>query len=198
MSKKVGKLALRYANALLSLLKTVDGAAQKGGIQSNSDAEAIADTQAALAAISTVWENSKEVRDHILNPMLSSTDRFRAVEALTAEVKAPTQAIQFVRVLFDRNRIKLLPEIASAFASFADREMGVVRVEVVTANSLQEDEVRELEEMISNKVEGRPIFNWVVDSKILGGLVVRYQGKSLDGSLGGSLDQLERQLLASS
>ena len=192
MAKREGKLALRYSRALLRALG-IGGMAKSS---SDGSYEQVREAQTALVATAALWESSKEVRSFVLNPMFRSADRIRALEALCRTVAAPKRIVEFVRVLFERDRISILPQVADAFVGMADEVMGLVRVEIVSARALEEEEAREVEQLVEKKVDGRPIFSWSTDSSLLGGVLVKFAGKALDGSIKGSLENMERQLLS--
>jgi F-type H+-transporting ATPase subunit delta len=70
-----------------------------------------------------------------------------------------------------------------------------VRVEITTARNVDEDEMRSIETKLSAKLQGELVFSWREDSSILGGIIVQYGGKVLDGSLKRRVTAIERQVL---
>jgi F-type H+-transporting ATPase subunit delta len=189
MSKKIGKLAKRYARALLAAMRremgttaTMPTAAQRIAQQ--------------LQELTAVWEGNQEFSAALLSPEFKREDRRKALESIARASGLPEISIRFLLTVFDRERIGALPEIVGSFAQLADEEADVIAVTVETASSINSTEQQEIEASIKQQISGKPVFSWKIDPALLGGIVVRYSGRVLDGSLNGRLERLERSLLS--
>ena len=186
MAKKVGKLASRYAKALLFACEQ-----ELGTDGSPSPAQKIAEE---LKQVVSIWEADKVLSQAITSPMFAFEQRAKALEALSKELKLSKQAERFLSLLFERGRISALSEMVSAFSVEADKSAEVVRVEVITARVIPFEESKGIEKAIKEKIGGRPVFNWEIDPEIIGGMVLKFGGHILDGSLKGRLKRIERDL----
>ncbi len=186
MAKKTGRLAGRYARALLSSLdkKERSGKGTTGAQKLGGELEKVAE----------LWETDAELSSIMLSPMFAREQRANALDAVSKELGLSESALGFVRLLFRRDRLSYLPEIARAFSILADADASVVRVAVKTARKIDNSEVKDIESAISKKLGGLPEFTWEVDPALLGGMVIEYSGQVLDGSLDGQLTRLERGL----
>ena len=187
MAKRAGRLAQRYAKALL---RTVEGELGKSG--EPSPAQQLA---SGLRSFAMLWLEERELSSSLLNPMFPKNERLRALLALAEHAALPQIARNFLRVVFERDRIAVFPEIAQAFALLADEAAAVVRVKVTVAREIPGEEVRSIQLDLRHRIPGKPEFSWAVEPAILGGLIVEYAGKVLDGSLSGQLNRIERKLL---
>lgn len=187
MAKQVGKIAKRYARALLRAVE------QEMGI--DGEVSPAQDVARQLRAFAEIWENDPQLSLFISNPMFNSEERENALVSVAGAGGLPEIAKRFLRVLFKRDRLMALPEIVSVFSEEADEAAGVVRVQVTTARSVDGGEQAEIENLIRSKVDGTPNFRWDIDGSLIGGIRVRFGGKVVDGSLFGRLERLERQLL---
>lgn len=194
MSKAAGKLANRYARALLRAVER-----EQGSEGEPSPAQRVA---AGLSEFVSIWENEKLLSDSILNPMFDKGERQNALLAIARQVGLEDVLIRFFEVVFDRDRIAALPEIATAFAALADAAAGMVRVEVVTARGISDDERGRIQESLGGRLFAqsgsakRLEFHWKISPEIMGGMVVKFGGKVLDGSVKGRLERIERALVA--
>lgn len=187
MSQSYGKLAQRYAKALLRAVESEQGAAGQP-----TPAQQVAQS---LSGFAGLWDGVPELSGSIVNPMFAQADREKALLEVARREELPDIALRFVRLVFLRDRIAALPAIAEAFAQLADSCAGVQQVDVTVAQQLSENEGRDIETQLSQRIGGKLEFSWTVDPSILGGMVVCYSGKVLDGSLGGKLARLERRLM---
>lgn len=190
MAKDYTKLASRYARALL---RTVER--ELGSAGSPTPAQHVARSLSEFAA---VWTREEELSSSIVNPMFEKGQRLEALITVAKLAELPEVARRFLRVVFERERIAALPEIAETFRQKADEAAGVVQVEVSVARPVDAEEVRNIESGLAQQISGRLEFHWSVDPALIGGMVVRYQGKVLDGSLSGRLERIERQLMGAS
>lgn len=177
MSKRAGKLATRYARALIRVA---------------DDATKIA-TQ--LTSFVGLWNESKELRDVVLNPMFDKGQRQSAFLTLSAMSGIDDILNRFLTVVFEKDRVICLPEIAEAFANLAAEKANTVAVSVKVARNISSDETKELERSLGQHIPGNLQFSWSIDPAILGGVLVEYKGKILDGTLSGKLERIEKALL---
>jgi F-type H+-transporting ATPase subunit delta len=104
--------------------------------------------------------------------------------------------MNFMLVLLRKRRQRLIREIAAAYAGLLDDKMGRLHVQVTVAHAPD----ARLEEQISQqltRILGRSVLPSIqVDPTILGGIVVRYGDRIVDGSLRRRLFGLRRRLIA--
>lgn len=188
MAANVQKIANRYSRALLNAMLS-DGA----------DSKTLEETSKYLKLFSEVWQSNKDLRDYLLNPMFRRLDREKVLVKSLEDSKFPVAVIKFLTLLFSRDRITQdsVRALSEAFERFVSAELGVVEVNLETASALGDSERQEIEQRISKSIVGKPTFNWAVEPELLGGIVVRFQGRVLDGSVRGRLDDVERALLRS-
>ena len=190
MAKHAQKLATRYARSLISALGRDAGQARIG--QAGS-AQAIAQS---LRQFLAEWWSEPLLSDSLQNPMFDKAERMQAIKKIAERAGLPEVAVRFLQVVFERDRISALPQIIDSFATLADEQAGVVKVRVVTAQAVSGDEQHSVEESLRRKIEGTLQFHWEQDPEILGGMLVTYGAKVLDGSLKGRLERIERRLQA--
>ena len=186
MAKKVGKLASRYSKALLFACEKELG---KDG--SPTPAQKIAEE---LRSVIRLWDEDEVLAQAITSPMFPEDQRSKALEALAKELGLSEQASKFLTLLFERGRISALPEMVESFSVEADVAAEVVRVEVTTARVIPLEESKGIEKTIKEHIGGRPVFSWEIKPEIIGGLVLKFGGQVLDGSLQGRLKRIERDL----
>lgn len=136
-----------------------------------------------LAVIAT----DAEVLSFFENPGVADEKKLQAADAVLGD--AQPEAKTLLRMMIDRRRLRLLPEIAELFSEEALAAKGIVMVDVTTADALDdagEQLVRErLKGIVGKDVELR----LHTDAEIIGGIVARIGDQVIDGSV---LNQLRR------
>jgi F-type H+-transporting ATPase subunit delta len=172
-------VARRYARALLEA--SVPGALVT-----------IADQVSALADLVA---SNPALADVIRNPAYSRAQRHGVVEGLIQIFKPESATLpNFLRLLVDRHRLALLPDIARLFRDMADEKAGRVRGMVVSAIPLDPQSIRQLEQTLSQLVKKQVVLETRVDREVLGGVSTQVGSVVYDGTLRTQLDDLKRAL----
>lgn len=99
-----------------------------------------------------------------------------------------------VRLLNQRRRLELLPQIVERFQELLDEERGIEHVQVLTAVEMSPDERDALRKRLSDMTGKQVEMQAFVEPEILGGLVARIGDRLIDGSTKSKLLALKRQL----
>ena len=123
---------------------------------------------------------------------MSLADKIALAERLFQGLDA--QALNLVKLLISKGRVRLAPQIAEAYQEMVDETKGIVHATVTTAVPLSDEErdmvARRLQEVSSKQV----VLQTEVDEEIIGGLVARMGDTLIDGSTKSKLAALKQQL----
>ena len=86
-------------------------------------------------------------------------------------------------VLIDNNKIVYLNEVIESLNELIDLQKGIIKIETVSTKPLSDTEKNAIK-IYFNKKLGKSI-NLIetIDEQLVGGLIIKYQGKIIDGSL---------------
>lgn len=126
----------------------------------------------------------RDVRAAALNKVFAS----RASETFNA----------FLQVLNSHERLELIRPIARALRELADERSRRVRVHVVTATPLADDQKATLTADLRERLKLEPTLVASVDPAILGGLKIRVGDVQFDGTVRTRIENLKNQILARS
>ncbi len=176
----ISSLACRYARALY---ETADGPGAR------------AELEQILVRLAATCRAHPELRIICGNTTLPATWRAGLLLEL-AEVARNSPGGRLAELLVERKRLRLLPEIVEAWRALARADAGLLQVLVETPAPMPEPErqnlARRLAEILGQKVE----LDWSVQPDLLGGLVLYFNGRILDGSIRGRLRAAREALLA--
>ena len=103
-------------------------------------------------------------------------------------------SINFFRLLKKKNRLNLLPSIASYFQEIVDDNSGIVRGEVTAAVSIEND-LSDIESSLSKKLNKKVILSSKIDENIIAGIKIRIGDRLFDGTVKSKLNKLKEDLL---
>ncbi len=157
--------------------------------------ESVPAFEAGIQAVATLIEENADVREFIETPRISSAAK-KSVLGATFEGRMPTLLVNFVKVVIDKRRQRLLRKIAGEFQNLVDEHAGRTHVEVTVARPLNETELEEVARGLSRALGKTVIPNLHVRPDILGGIVVRTGDSIFDGSVRRQIENMRRTLLA--
>jgi F-type H+-transporting ATPase subunit delta len=132
---------------------------------------------------------TQEVKAALDNPRVTLADRVRLAQQLLDG--SSVQVRNLVRLLVERRRTMLLPQLLDAFDGMADAARGVVRTEVTAAVPLDGEMQRRIAGRLAALVGSAPTTQFTLDPSIIGGLVIRIGDRVIDSSVRTQLQQLQ-------
>ena len=100
----------------------------------------------------------------------------------------------FLEVLAENKRLVLLPEIAILYQALREEADGLLRVRVVSAFALDDDQATRLKSALAKRYDREILLETDVDSSVIGGAVIYAGGEVIDGSLKDRLTKLSNSL----
>jgi F-type H+-transporting ATPase subunit delta len=174
-------VSIRYARAFADVVLNTKASAKTVVPQLN----AIVDLVATYPSLHHVWDN----------PSVPAEQKRGVLDAIVKDLGAAKIVRNFVAVIIDHRRVKLLPEIAKQVERELDDRLGIAEAEITTARDLNPQERLLLEQKIGAFTRKSVKATYQRDPKVLGGAVVRVGSTIYDGSVRGQLEKLREQLL---
>jgi F-type H+-transporting ATPase subunit delta len=147
-----------------------------------------------LNTITSLIDSDPRIAKFLQTPKIEISSKRDALRSALAEQISPL-FMNFVLVLLRKRRQRLLPAIAAAYRDLLDEKLGRLHVQVTLAH--EPDEATE-QEIISelSRILGRSVIPHItVDPALLGGIVVRYGDRIMDGSLRRRLVSMRHRLI---
>lgn len=173
-------LAGRYAKALLAYAEEV------------GEADVLYPIMKRLSGLLRPTASLRGVLD---NPTLASSVRERVVLALAGEA-LPESLRRFVDLVFSHNRESLVNEMARAYVRLYRRHRGVTYARVVAARELDDATRGRLVELLRQRYGGEVELDEEVDEQLLGGFILKVDGKEMDGSVRGQIERIRNVFIS--
>ena len=129
------------------------------------------------------------------NPIIEQEKRDGVLADIAARLGLMGNALNLVRLLAARKKLRIIPEVARRLDRLGDEKEGVVRATVTSArpmpDSFYQQLISELEAVTSRKI----VLDRREDPTLIAGFVTRIGDNTIDGSLRGRLNEIERQLI---
>ena len=169
-------IADRYASALYDLA---------------ADSKSVDPVLADLTLLQTMLNDHKDLHLVIKSPLIASADKLDILEKLLLNIKANKLTLTFLKVLEQNKRFSNLYSIISQFININAYNRGDVLADITSAEELNDEQRKNIKEQLKNTLGKKLSLNFIVDKKIIGGLVVKVGSKMIDTSLANKINKLK-------
>lgn len=172
------RVAKRYARALFATALKL---------------EMVDSVESDLDAIVGILQNDSRFRHFLLSPEFGREEKIQITYKLFSD-RVTAVTLQAIRLILIKRRETEIESIRDEFAILR-REFGaVVYTVVTTAEALEPDQRKLLEEKLQTSTGKKVEAEYRIDPKLIGGIRVAYGNYVLDGSIRGGLSRLRDSL----
>ena len=141
-----------------------------------------------------VLESERVVQRFLETPKIATKAKQEVVRQ-ALEGRVAERFLRFVLVVVSKGRQRLLPQIRAQYQALLDEHAGRVHAQVTVAREPDAATERTVAERLSAMLGKTVEPHFKVEPAILGGLIVRYGDRVLDGSLRRQLVSLKRDMM---
>ncbi|MBI3316208.1 MAG: ATP synthase F1 subunit delta [Candidatus Omnitrophica bacterium] len=173
--------ARRYAEALFDIAKVT-----------HQDLE----LKEELKVLSQALKKSKDIERFLSNPFYKNDQKIKALEKFYQKEHNQTYGtlLNFLSVLFEKNRFNLIHEIVEWYQKIVDAHHGMGEAEIRSATPLSADAEKVITSRLERIAGYKVAVKKEVDPSLLGGVRVKIGYKILDGSVRHQIDRLKAEL----
>lgn len=172
-------IAYRYSNALVSLAQEGKLTYDKIGTDLNLIKETLA--------------QSKDLDECLTNPVISIEAKKEIIDKVFAK-EVDALIINFLKVLVDKNRFDVFPEVLNSFNKALDDINNLSRVTVTSAVEMSEESKKKLKAKLEEKLKKNVALDLDINASIIGGLIIKIGDNIIDMSLKHKLEDLSKSI----
>jgi F-type H+-transporting ATPase subunit delta len=151
--------------------------------------------QDGIETVARLLDENPQFRMFLETPRIAAADKKDVIRKAFGSA-LPKPLVNFLLIVLDKRRQKLVREIAREYHDLVDEHLNRVHAEVTVARPLDEQGLAAVRERLT-KLLGRTAIPHVrVKPEILGGVVVRAGDTIYDGSVRRRLEDMRRHLIA--
>ena len=178
---KNSQVASRYSKALFSL------AIEKSQVEEfNGDLITIADLLRSEPHFATLF----------FHPRLSKEDKLQIIQEVFQPIIEAEYILNFLNLTIAKKREKDIPSICNAWQVLYDGYKRQLPVEIITAVDIDQDQLQSILTTVALRSGREPLPTVKIDAAILGGIILKYEDKIIDGSVRKQLQQLAEGIKA--
>jgi len=172
-------IAVRYARAIFEI-----------GVENGTLPELVE----RISRFAKVYQDSAELRSVLDNPLIEAEKREAILRDVAQAVGLSGDGLNAVRLLASRHKLRALPDVAKKLGSLSDDKAGIVRAIVTTAMRLPESFYERLQRELETVTQRKIVIDRREDASLIGGVITRIGDNTIDGSVRGRLEEIQRSL----
>jgi F-type H+-transporting ATPase subunit delta len=147
-----------------------------------------------LAESRRILTQCAQARPYLEHPLVPSDAKESVLTAIAPDTPGGAVVRNLLRVLGSRQALRLLPAIEASFVALWNSRRGVVAAEAISAAPLTPEVTEQLRRALERSSQRSVELTTTVMPELMGGVVVRFAGRVLDGSVRGRLQALRERL----
>jgi F-type H+-transporting ATPase subunit delta len=148
-----------------------------------------------IKRVANAYALSRDLRVVAENPLIPDDQRDLVLKEIASRLGLGELGANTVRLLARRRRLSALPDIAKRLGGLADEKAGVLRARVTTAAAMPEEFYQKLAQKLEARTQKKIVIEREQDPSLIAGVVTKIGDNTIDGSVKGRLQALERSLL---
>ena len=171
------RAAIRYAKAIYEI-----------ALEENCIKELYND----MDIIKSIYFDSFDFKNLLSNSLINHEEKKKAILLLTKKNSALTEKL--LDLLIHNKRVSLLADVAISFVDLYNKYNNIKEATVITASPINSDlQFQILSKINVSDIKSIRITN-EVDPEIIGGFIVRYDGKQYNASVKQNINNLKKEL----
>ena len=146
-----------------------------------------------MIRINKLNRDSSDFKNLLSNSIIDNFDNKKAILALLDKNNSITEKL--LDLLIHNKRVAIISDIASCFIQLYNKNNNIKEAIVITASPIDKDLEKKVLSQI--KIPAAKSINLInlVDSSIIGGFIIRYDGKEYNASIKQNLKNLKTELI---
>ena len=98
--------------------------------------------------------------------------------------------LNFLRQIVENERLAVMPDILEEFERLKDEDERILKAQVVSVEKLPKNEMEKIQAFLEGKYQCSVVLSNIIDTDILGGVVIRTPKEVIDASIRSRIDEL--------
>ena len=174
------KVANKYAKALYELTK-----------ESKLEEKVLND----LSVVNEIFQESKDFRIVMVGAIVSSEEKKKFIEVIAKKYNFDKVTENFLKILVDKRKFKFVTHIFEKYKKIFKDNSGIISANIISAIKLDKSLLNELKDKLAKSLNKQLEVKEIIDEDILGGIIIKTEGITYDGSLKLQLNKIKENIL---
>ncbi len=150
---------------------------------------------AELSFVDKILAENADFMKVLKAPMISKEEKKSLIEEIFAN-NLSTSSYNFLKILVDKSRVGAFPQITEEYKNLLNAARNIKEVTAITATPLNQELKAALIEKLQAITGSEIVLNDIVDSSIIGGILIKIGNEQIDGSVKSRIEGLKQDISA--
>ena len=155
----------------------------------------INDVEIQASSILKLINESIDFRDLIKDPTNKIDDQLKVIEEISNKFKFNELLKKFLGFIVSKRRFFYIEKILNDFLTICSNARGEIQAELLTAKELNENEINNIKNELSNTFGSNIKLNHKYDPSLIGGLILKVGSTMIDTSIKNKLQQIQKKMI---
>ena len=138
---------------------------------------------------------NEDFRSLIKDPTNKKEDQLNVLKKILDQYQLNKLLTKFLCFLIFKRRFFYVYRILKSFVETCSIKRGELKAELISAKSLNENEVNNIKEELTKNFGSKIKLNYTYDTSLIGGLIVQVGSTMVDTSIKNKLQQIENRMI---
>ena len=146
-----------------------------------------------MIRINELNRDSSDFKNLLSNSIIDNFDKKKAISSLLEKNNSITEKL--LDLLIHNKRVAIISDIANSFIQLYNKNNNIKEAIVITASPIDKDLEKKILSQIKIPAAKSITLTNLIDSSIIGGFIIRYDGKEYNASIKQNLKNLKTELI---
>ena len=161
----------------------------------SSENNLINDIEKQVYSILELIGKSEDFKDLIKDPTNKIEDQLKIINKISDKFKFNDLLKKFLGFIISKRRFFYVEKILNDFLNICSNSRGEVQAELSAAKELNEIEIKNIKNELSNTFGSNIKLNHKYDPSLIGGLIIKVGSTMIDTSIKNKLQQIEKKMI---
>jgi len=161
----------------------------------SSENNLINDIEKQVYSILELIGKSEDFKDLIKDPTNKIEDQLKIINKISDKFKFNDLLKKFLGFIISKRRFFYVEKILNDFLNICSNSRGEVQAELSAAKKLNEIEIKNIKNELSNTFGSNIKLNHKYDPSLIGGLIIKVGSTMIDTSIKNKLQQIEKKMI---
>ena len=160
-----------------------------------SENNSINDVENQVSSILELINKSTDFKDLIKDPTNKIEEQLKVMNTVSEQFKFNELLKKFLGFVISKRRFFYIEKILKDFLTICSNARGEIRAELSAAKNLNESEINNIKDELSNTFGSNIKLNHKYDPSLIGGLIIKVGSMMIDTSIKNKLQQIEKKMI---
>jgi F-type H+-transporting ATPase subunit delta len=144
-----------------------------------------------VSKLAELIDVSNDFKKMIESPIIKREEQAQAVSAVAKKIKLHENTDNLLQLMARKGRVSILPRLVDDIGSLLENERDEISVEVISAETLNKDQIGKLEQAVSKILNQKAFMRVKLDRSLIGGMIVKIGSRMIDTTIKSKLVKLQ-------